>query len=74
MKIKISALCFLLLLLLPIQAFSVYDYLSVDIKPTDKDVQFCFNADSPIYGHTYLGAVLEMRFILSRKPKPEDFS
>lgn len=58
MKTKISVLCFLLLLLMPTQAFSVYDYLAVDISPTDKDVQFCFNSDSVSYGHAYLGAVL----------------
>ncbi len=69
MKIRISVLCFSVLLLLPIQAFSVYDYLSVDIRPTDTEVQFCFNADSPVYGHTYLGAILgnEIYFISKAK-------
>lgn len=47
----------LLLTLLPLDAWPVYDLLAVDLKPTAQDLQFCFKPDNyRTFGHTYLAA------------------
>ena len=60
----------IVLMLLPIEAFSIYDILSIDIKPTESDVQFCFNPDYPDkYGNTYIAAFISNEmFFLSQSP------
>ncbi len=54
MKSKTFLLYLLLTTLLPINAAAVYDTLSIDITPTANDVQFCFNPNYSLFGHTYL--------------------
>ncbi len=56
----------IMLMLLPIEAFAIYDILSIDIKPTADDVQFCFDPDyASKYGNTYIAALIgnEITFV-----------
>lgn len=63
MKTKLSLYCLLLSLLLPKAAFPIYDILSVDLKPTDNDLQFCFAPDYPNPDwRIYLAAILNNQF------------
>jgi hypothetical protein len=56
MKPRILLWYFLLTILLPTSVFAIYDTLSIDITPTANDIQFCFNPDYSLDGHTYLAA------------------
>jgi len=60
MKIKMPIVYFFVFFLLPIKTFAVYDILSINITPTDNEIQFCFKPDySPITDHTYLAAQMK---------------
>jgi NAD(P)-dependent dehydrogenase (short-subunit alcohol dehydrogenase family) len=58
----------IILMLLPMEAFSIYDILSIDIKPTESDVQFCFNPNYPkARGNTYVAALMSNEILFISK-------
>ena len=61
MKIK-SVVFYLVLFLIPINTFAVYDVLSINITPTNNDIQFCFHTDYATNAHTYLAAQMNNEF------------
>jgi hypothetical protein len=61
MKIKLVVF-YLMSFLIPINTFAVYDILSINITPTDNDIQFCFHPDYTIDAHTYLAAQVNNEF------------
>jgi hypothetical protein len=62
MKPKTFLLYLLLTTLLPSNVAAVYDTLSIDITPTANNVQFCFNPNYSLFGHTYLAAQIGNNF------------
>ena len=71
MKIK-SIVFYLALFLMPINTFAVYDILSINITPTDNDIQFCFKSDyyaHDIKSHTYLAAQINNEFYFLSQDK-----
>jgi len=61
MKIK-PVVFYVVFFLIPINTYAVYDILSINITPTDNEVQFCFRSDYIINAHTYLAAQMNNQF------------
>jgi len=70
MKTKIPVFYFLLVFfILPMNAVAVYDLLSMDLTPTDNDIQFCFYPDYRKDANTYLAALINDVFYFISKNK-----
>jgi len=66
---KISPYIFLVICLFSTQVQAVYDYLSVDIVPTQNEVSFCFKADYSTDDNTYLAAEVGSQFYFLSQDK-----
>ncbi len=76
MNIKFSIYSVLLSFLLPINGYSLYDQLAIDLRPTENELEFCFTPDySNLDWQVYLAALIgnQLYFInAENQPAPWD--
>jgi len=74
MNFKFSLYCFLLLFLLPLDGFPIYDTLAVNITPTEQDLQFCFMLDNTGNNNVYLAALINNQFYFVSHTTDQEFN
>ncbi len=74
MNFKSSLYGFLLLFLLPLDGFPIYDTLAVNLTPTEQDLKFCFSPDYASNDNIYLAALVNNQFYFVSHTNNEDFN